>query len=103
MDINDIIKDQKYFNEIKEYTYVTNKELTTIPLGSYIKFIDRNEIFKTGGFLVKYIENRDITKSYFILKSNKIYKLYCYYYWVFYKTVKKKSKRDIFINLLNNI
>jgi hypothetical protein len=87
---NILQKDNK--NKLKNYIYTPSIDLNEIPLGSHIKFIDRNENIKTGGFLIKYVVNDDITKCYFILKSNIIYKLYIYFYWIFYKEIIHESK-----------
>jgi hypothetical protein len=79
-------------NKLKNYIYIPSSEWYSVPLGSHIKFIDRNENIKSGGFLIKCVTNDDITKCYYILKSNVIYKLYIYYYWIFSKEIIHETK-----------
>jgi len=102
--IEKLLNEEPYLTELKDYQYINNKNLDKIPLGMHIKFIDNNGKIKSGGFLIKYVQNKDIRKSYYILKSNIIYKLYIYNYWILYKKHKKTlNKRQIFIKLLNSI
>jgi hypothetical protein len=74
-----------------QYIYISINNFDQVPFGSHIKFIDRDENIKTGGFLIKFVKNKDRTKCYYILKSNIIYKLYIYYFWVFYKDITHES------------
>jgi len=90
--INQILNQPEISDSLSDYTYVDFNELGTIPLGSHVKFIDRNENVKYGGFLIKFSEKPDRTKTYIILKSNLMYKLYPYYYWIFYKKPTHESK-----------
>jgi hypothetical protein len=105
--INKLLKEEPYKSKLSDtYNLVLKNDWDKVPLGSHIKFIDKNGNIKSGGFLIKYIENKENSKCYYILKSNIIYKLYIYYYWIFYKKTKKKTKktkREIFIELLNSI
>ena len=104
--INELLKKEPYKSSLEDYILVSIKELNTIPLGSHIKFIDRNENLKSGGFVIKYVNNKEYNKCYIILKSNIIYKLYGYYYWIFYKKIDKTTsddKRQIFVELLNSL
>jgi hypothetical protein len=79
-------------DSLESYTYVPLQDLESIPLGSHVKFIDRDENIKSGGFLIKTSIKPDRTKTYIILKSNLMYKLYPYYYWIFYKPITHESK-----------
>jgi len=83
--IDQILSQTEISDSLENYKYVEFDELNTIPLGSHVKFIDRNENVKSGGFLIKFSEKPDRTKTYIILKTNLMYKLYPYYYWIFYK------------------
>lgn len=94
----------KFKVELEDYILVNYKEWDSIPLGSHIKFVDKNENLKSGGFLIKYVNNKKSEKCYYILKSNIIYKLYVYYYWIYYKPKTKSiSTRQIFVELLNSL
>ena len=90
--ITNILKQENVSNDLNEYKYVPYDQIDQIPLGSHVKFIDRNENVKSGGFLIKYSQKDDRTKTYIILKSNLMYKLYTYYYWIFYKEIKHEAK-----------
>lgn len=90
--INQILAQPQISDSLVEYTFVDFSDLETIPLGSHVKFIDRNENVKSGGFLIKFSEKPDRTKTYIILKSNLMYKIYPYYYWIFYKKPTHESK-----------
>ena len=90
--INQILTQPQISESLVDYTYVEFNQLSSIPLGSHVKFIDRNENVKSGGFLIKYSEKIDRTKTYIILKSNLMYKIYPYYYWIFYKKPIHESK-----------
>ena len=90
--IKDLLAQAKISESLEGYTYIPIEQIDTIPLGSHVKFIDRNENIKSGGFLIKISIKSDRTKSYIILKSNLMYKLYIYYYWLFYKPIKHESK-----------
>jgi hypothetical protein len=100
--IDNILKDKSISSQLENYTYVSTPNWEEIPLGSHIKFIDRNEKLKSGGFLIKCVKNNDRTKCYYILKSNIIYKLYMYYYWIFYKNITHESKISKKIKLYKN-
>lgn len=101
--IQEII-DKPYLQEkLRNYTFITHDIFNDIPLGCYIKYINLNEELKSGGFLIKKVNNKNITKRYLIIKSNIIYKLYMVSNWIFYSVIKKKTKRDHFINLLNTL
>lgn len=104
--IQDLLHKEPYKSTLKDYIYVSNSDWDTIPLGSHIKFIDRNEKLKTGGFLIKCVNNRERSRCYYIMKSNIIYKLYGYYYWIFYKKKDSgtlDSRRQIFVELLESL
>ena len=101
--IETILKEKSINDKLENYIFVSTDNCNDIPLGCHIKFIDRNENLKTGGFLIKYVKNKDRTKCYFILKSNLIYKLYVYYFWIFYKVVNHESKISKQIKKYNNI
>jgi hypothetical protein len=101
--IDNILKQKSIATKLENYTYVSMNNWDEIPLGSHIKFIDRNEKLKSGGFLIKSVKNNDRTKCYYILKSNIIYKLYMYYYWIFYKKITHESKISKKIKLYKNI
>jgi len=90
--ITQLLSDSQVSDSLESYTYVPFKELESIPLGSHVKFIDRNENIKSGGFLIKTSIKSDRTKTYIILKSNLMYKLYPYYYWIFFKPIIHESK-----------
>ena len=90
--IKDLLAQAQISESLEGYTYIPTSNLDTIPLGSHVKFIDRNENIKSGGFLIKISIKSDRTKSYIILKSNLMYKLYIYYYWIFYKPIIHESK-----------
>ena len=90
--IEKLLTQDLYKTTLSDYTYIPFKEWDTIPLGSHIKFIDRNENIKSGGFLIKCVKNKDKNKNYYIIKSNIIYKLYCYYFWIFYKKTSTRLK-----------
>jgi hypothetical protein len=92
--ITQLLSQVKVSDLLEYYKYIPFGELESIPLGSHIKFIDRNENIKSGGFLIKISINPDRTKTYIILKSNLMYKLYPYYYWIFFKQVIHESKVD---------
>ena len=89
--IDNLLKQESVNEKLKDYIYISINNFDQVPLGSHIKFIDRDENIKTGGFLIKIVKNKDRTKCYFILKSNIIYKLYIYYFWVFYKDIIHES------------
>ena len=89
--IDNLLKQESVNEKLKDYIYISINNFDQVPLGSHIKFIDRDENIKTGGFLIKFVKNKDRTKCYFILKSNIIYKLYIYYFWVFYKDITHES------------
>jgi hypothetical protein len=95
--IDQILAQPEISDSLENYTYVEFNQLSNIPLGSHIKFIDRNENVKSGGFLINFLENPNRTKTYIILKSNLIYKLYPYYYWIFYK---KPTHEPSFIKII---
>lgn len=91
---------------IKDYKYIPYDDIESIPLGSHIKFIDRNENIKSGGFLTKIFISNNYAKSYFLLKSNILYKLYFWYYWIFYKNPSHippiiKLAKEITLNSYN--
>jgi len=90
--ITQLLSQTQISDSLESYTYVPFGELEFIPLGSHVKFIDRNENIKSGGFLIKKSIKPDRTKTYIILKSNLMYKLYPYYYWIFFKTINHESK-----------
>ena len=90
--IDNLLKQESINEKLKDYIYISINNFDQVPLGSHIKFIDRDENIKTGGFLIKFVKNKDRTRCYYILKSNIIYKLYIYYFWVFYKDIKHESK-----------
>lgn len=105
--ITQLLEQAQVSESLESYTYIPTSELKNIPLGSYIKFIDRNENIKSGGFLIKISIKPDRTKSYIILKSNLMYKLYVYYYWIFFKPIAHESKitktiRNSKIDILKN-
>ena len=89
--INNLLTQPQIATLLEGYIYVAINDLNNIPLGSHIKFIDRNENVKSGGFLIKLSIKSDRTKSYIILKSNLMYKIFVYYYWIFYKPITQKS------------
>lgn len=101
--IETILKEKSINDKLENYMFVSTDNCNDISLGCHIKFIDRNENVKTGGFLIKYVKNKDRTKCYFILKSNLIYKLYVYYFWIFYKVINHESKISKQIKKYNNI
>jgi len=80
---------------------INHENFLETPKGALIKYKTLNNEIKTAGFLIKIVDNKDITLRYLIIKSNKIFKLYLINFWVYY--VKKKSKREIFINLLHSM
>jgi hypothetical protein len=90
--ISQLLSQTQVSDSLESYTYVPFGELEFIPLGSHVKFIDRNENIKSGGFLIKTSIKPDRTKTYIILKSNLMYKLYPYYYWIFFKPIIHESK-----------
>ena len=61
--IDNILKEKSIATELENYTYVTTHNWDEIPLGSHIRFIDRNENVKSGGFLIKCVKNNDKTKT----------------------------------------
>jgi hypothetical protein len=101
--IQNLLLEEPYKSGLSEYTYVSNCDIVSIPLGSHIKVIDRNENLKSIGFLIKPVHNKDFTKRYLIIKSNVMYKIYYSYYWVFYKKPNVKSKRNTFLKLLESL
>jgi hypothetical protein len=90
--ITELLSQTQVSDSLESYTYVEYGKLDSIPLGSHVKFIDRNENIKSGGFLIKTSIKPDRTKTYIILKSNLMYKLYPYYYWIFFKPITHESK-----------
>lgn len=90
--ITSLLQQPSIKSELKDYKYVQYNDIDSIPLGSHIKFIDRDENVKSGGFLININIKKDRPKSYITLKSNIIYKLYVYYYWIFYKPIKHETK-----------
>jgi hypothetical protein len=80
---------------------ITHENFLETPKGALIKYKTLNNEIKTAGFLIKIVDNKDITLRYLIIKSNKIFKLYLINFWIYY--IKKKSKREIFINLLHSL
>jgi len=95
--IDNLLDQKSITDKLKDYIYISITNFDQVPLGSHIKFIDRNENVKSGGFLIKFVKNKDRTKCYYILKSNIIYKLYIYYFWVFYKEIKHESTMSTLI------
>jgi hypothetical protein len=100
--IDNLLKQESVNEKLKDYIYISINNFDQVPLGSHIKFIDRDENIKTGGFLIKFVKNKDRTKCYYILKSNIIYKLYIYYFWVFYKDITHESNISKAIKSLKN-
>lgn len=100
--IDNLLKQESVNEKLKDYIYISINNFDEVPLGSHIKFIDRDENIKTGGFLIKFVKNKDRTKCYYILKSNIIYKLYIYYFWVFYKDITHESNISKAIKSLKN-
>lgn len=86
--INNIYK--IYKNELKNYVYVEENDILSIPLGSSIKYISKNTLMKKGGFL-KEIKDSSILE---LINPNKKRKWYIYTdkNYIFYNTNTNKLK-----------
>lgn len=105
---NKIITPQYHINDdiieqLHDYILITYDNFNDIPLGSHIKYINLNHQLKSAGFLIKKINNKKLSNKYLIIKSNIIFKLYLINNWIYYKQIKKKTKREIYLELLNSL
>lgn len=105
MDVETILKNlkEKYSEELDGYIYFDSATCSSVTNGSHIKIIDLYGNLYSSGFLVG-IKNIDkpsrtciITMSF---NKKKCLKLPNYFF--FYKKIKF-TKREIFLNFLNNI
>ena len=89
----------RYEDELKEYEYVDGNNIDKLKCGGYIRCVNLNDELKWGGVLVKLIDNKKIESTKLLLKnkSNKLWSIYFYRYYVFYK--KNKTRNDKFREL----
>lgn len=90
-DIIELLSTEPYNVELADYTFVPHVLWKTIPLGSHIKYIDRNLCINTGGFLCKCVSMPQIERRIYVLKrGNNYINFKPFFKYIFYK------KEDIY-------
>jgi len=87
MDILDeLLGMEPYITEFNGYEYVPHNLWNIIPLGSYIKYIDRDQEIRNGGFLIQTVNHSCVEQRQYVLKrNNKIFEFRPFFYYIFYK------------------
>lgn len=89
----------KYEDELKDYEFVDGNNIEKLKCGGYIRYVNLNDELKWGGVLVKLINNKKIESTKLLLKnkSNKLWSIFFYRYYIFYK--KNRTRNDKFREL----
>jgi len=119
--IEELLLTEPYNTELDNYTYMPYNLWDKVPIGSIIKYIDRDFNIKYGGFLIKCIDNARVEKQIYVLKSGeRIFNFKPFFYYVFYKkeenytneqkviilskkSRKKPTKQQLFTKLLSSL
>jgi len=95
LDLDDLLENKTYLEKLADYIHIGKDEYNTIPIYSYIMYIDRDGSVKAGGFLIRYYPGQKPDEKRFLLKINNAYTtLYPIFYHIFYKpnsAFRKKS------------
>lgn len=98
-DIIELLSIEPYNVELADYTYMPHTLWNKIPLGSHIKYIDRDLCINNGGFLCKCIPNAQIERRTYILKrADKYIEFRPFFKSIFYK--KEDNYTEQQLNLL---
>lgn len=97
-DILELLSTEPYNVELADYTYVPHALWKTIPLGSYIKYIDRDLCVNNGGFLCRYVSTPQIERRTYVLKrGNNYINFKPFFKYIFYK------KEDVYTEQQKNL
>ena len=98
-DIIELLSTEPYNIELADYTYIPHTLWKKIPLGSHIKYIDRDLCVNNGGFLCKCISSPQIERRMYVLKRGDTYiNFKPFFKTIFYK--KDDTYTDQQMNLL---
>ena len=93
---------KKFEIELNDYFYITEKNLSQMKVGGYIRYITMNEELKWGGILVNIVNKKKLTKMKLVLKNstNNFWNIKYKNFYIFYKNnVSRHDKfRDLFIS-----
>jgi len=94
VDIDQFILENE--DKLKDYVYVTLDEIDTIPPGSYIRFINRENKLSGGGFLTFVVKGERDEQTKIILRSivGRKIQIRPYFFPIFYKQSKEKPKKE---------
>ena len=95
----------KYEIELKDYEYVSFKDLDKIKLGGYLRYIDLDENLKWGGIVIKLIKLNNLSKFKIKLMNSKnnIWTIKYFKFYIFFKnTITSRDKfKKLFIKKAN--
>ena len=95
--IENLLKKEPFKTTLTNYKYVLFKDCNKIPLGSHIKFIDRNENIKSGGYYIiedlhwQPEENESHIKTKFLFEN-----------WKNKNWIESEFIKNDFINIIKN-
>lgn len=119
-DVIDLLSTEPYNIDLMDYTYMPTNLWNKIPIGSHIKYIDRNMNVNVGGFLCRFIPSSQVERRVYVLKNNdRYYHFRPFFNHIFYKKdedytdkqktlikvrkYKKKNNRKFFLKLLDKL
>jgi len=89
----------KFKTQLINYKYVEQENINTIPLGTYIKYISKNNLILKGGFL-KNIKENEILELFLVNKKK--WFIYTDKYYIFFKIPNHNKLKNSLLDLVNN-
>lgn len=104
--VNELLETEPYSSSFTNYTHIPNNLWNKVPLGSHIKYLDKDNEIRSAGFLIRFVDDNVIENRMFVIKNNRNYFYFHFFYYnVFYKDrkfyaekrkpVKKKRKKRV--------
>jgi hypothetical protein len=91
--LDELLGTEPYLSSFENYQFVPRNLWNIIPLGSYIKYCNRNYEIINGGFLVDMINHSCVERRVYVIKyGKKTFDFHPFFYYVFYKNINEKEE-----------